>query len=110
MEVELPRLTRPKSRLAKAIAAGDDVDALIAEPKTTQQERRDAEARLAHLEGVERDLRPDEDQVAQFERQWAEWSKLSTRSPATLRSLACQPKRTAVSSAVVRTPRIGATC
>ena len=38
------------------------MDALVAELKATQQERREAEARLADPEGYERDLR-DQEQV-----------------------------------------------
>jgi hypothetical protein len=39
------------------------MDALVTELKATQQERKAAEARVAELEGHERDLRDQEDQV-----------------------------------------------
>jgi len=55
--VEIPKLAIVEARLAKAIARTDDADALVAELKATQQERRDAEARVNYLEGVELDVR-----------------------------------------------------
>jgi hypothetical protein len=51
--LQIPTLTAAEARLAKAIAVSDDMDALVAELKATQQERRQAEARVAELEGYE---------------------------------------------------------
>ena len=61
--VEIPKLAAAEAKLAKAIAVSDDMDALVTELKATQQERKAAEARVAELEGYERDLRDQEDQV-----------------------------------------------
>ena len=47
----IPKLAAAEAKLAKAIAVSDDMDALVAELKATQQERRQAEARVADLEG-----------------------------------------------------------
>jgi site-specific DNA recombinase len=47
----IPKLATAEAKLAKAIAVSDDMDALVAELKATQQERRQAEARVADLEG-----------------------------------------------------------
>jgi hypothetical protein len=50
------------------------MDALVAELKATQQERRQAEARVADLEGYERDLRDQREQVERLRRVWAGWA------------------------------------
>jgi hypothetical protein len=50
------------------------MDALVAELKATQQERRQAEARVADLEGYERDLRDQRQQVERLRRVWAGWA------------------------------------
>jgi septal ring factor EnvC (AmiA/AmiB activator) len=60
---QIPKLAAAEAKLAKVIAVTDDVDALVAELKATQQERRQAEARVADLEGYERDLRDQQEQV-----------------------------------------------
>jgi hypothetical protein len=50
------------------------MDALVAELKATQQERRQAEARVADLEGYERDLRDQQGQVERLRRVWGGWA------------------------------------
>jgi hypothetical protein len=51
----------------------DDVDALVAELKATQQERGQAEARVAELEGYDRDLRDKQEQVERLRRVGGGW-------------------------------------
>jgi Recombinase zinc beta ribbon domain len=70
----IPKLAAAEARLAKVIAVTDDVDALVAELKATQQERRQAEARVADLEGYERDLRDQQEQVERLRRAWGGWA------------------------------------
>jgi hypothetical protein len=50
---KIPRIAAAETRLAKAIAISDGVEAIVAEIKDLQQERKVAEARVAELEGVE---------------------------------------------------------
>ena len=50
------------------------MDALVAELKATQQERRQAEARVADLEGYERDLRDQQEQVERLRQVWGGWA------------------------------------
>jgi hypothetical protein len=71
---QIPKLAAAEARLARAIAASDDMDALVAEPKASQQERRQAESRLADLEGYERDLRDQQEQVERLRRIWGGWA------------------------------------
>jgi len=70
----IPKLAAAEAKLAKAIAVSDDMDALVAELKTTQQERRQAEARVAELEGYERDLRDQQEQVERLRQVWGGWA------------------------------------
>lgn len=70
----IPKLAAAEAKLAKAIAVSDDMDALVAELKATQQERRQAEARVADLEGYERDLRDQQEQVERLRRVWGGWA------------------------------------
>jgi site-specific DNA recombinase len=70
----IPKLAAAEARLAKVIAVTDDVDALVAELKAIQQERRQAEARVADLEGYERDLRDHQEQVERLRRVWGGWA------------------------------------
>jgi hypothetical protein len=56
------------------IAVTDDVDALVAELKAAQAERRHAEARVAELEGYERDLRDQQEQVERLRQVWGGWA------------------------------------
>jgi DNA invertase Pin-like site-specific DNA recombinase len=72
--LQIPKLTAAEAKLAKVIAVTDDVDALVAELKATQQERRQAEARVADLEGYERDLRDQQEQVERLRRVWGGWA------------------------------------
>jgi DNA invertase Pin-like site-specific DNA recombinase len=71
---QIPKLAAAEAKLAKVIAVTDDVDALVAELKATQQERRQAEARVADLEGYERDLRDQQEQVERLRRVWGGWA------------------------------------
>lgn len=71
---QIPKLAAAEAKLAKAIAVSEDMDALVAELKATQQERRQAEARVADLEGYERDLRDQQDQVERLRRVWGGWA------------------------------------
>ena len=70
----IPKLAAAEAKLAKAIAVSEDMDALVAELKATQQERRQAEARVADLEGYERDLREQQEQVERLRRVWSGWA------------------------------------
>jgi site-specific DNA recombinase len=70
----IPKLAAAEAKLAKAIAVSDDMDALVAELKATQQERRQAEARVSDLEGYERDLRDQQEQVERLRRVWGGWA------------------------------------
>ncbi|HSE92642.1 MAG TPA: recombinase zinc beta ribbon domain-containing protein, partial [Methylomirabilota bacterium] len=72
--LQIPKLAAAEAKLAKAIAVSDDMDALVAELKATQQERRQAEARVADLEGYERDLRDQQEQVERLRRVWGGWA------------------------------------
>src|SRR5262249_13994795 len=71
--LQIPKLAAAEAKLAKVIAVTDDVDALVAELKATQQERRQAEARVSDLEGYERDLRDQQEQVERLRRVWGGW-------------------------------------
>jgi hypothetical protein len=71
---QIPKLAAAEAKLAKAIAVSEDMDALVAELKATQQERRQAEARVADLEGYERDLRDQQEQVERLRRVWGGWA------------------------------------
>lgn len=70
----IPKLAAAEAKLAKAIAVSEDMDALVAELKATQQEGRQAEARVADLEGYERDLRDQQEQVERLRRVWGGWA------------------------------------
>jgi hypothetical protein len=72
--VQIPKLATAEAKLAKVIAVTDDVDALVAELKATQAERRYAEARVAELEGYERDLRDQQEQVERLRQVWGGWA------------------------------------
>jgi site-specific DNA recombinase len=99
--VEIPKLAAAEVRLAKAIARTDEADALVAELKATQQERRDAEARVAYLEGVEMDVKADRDRVEQLREQWGTWSQYLDDDPL----LARQVLRKVLVSPIKVTPR-----
>jgi hypothetical protein len=58
------------------VAVTDDVDALVAQLKLTQADRKAAEARVAELEGIELDIRESRDQVERLKATWGEWSTL----------------------------------
>jgi hypothetical protein len=79
--IEIPKLAAAEARLAKAIARTDEADALVAELKATQQERRAAEATVAYLEGVEMDVKADQDRVEQLREQWGTWSQFLDDDP-----------------------------
>src|SRR5262249_28344425 len=72
--LKIPKLAAAEARLAKAIAVSDDMDALVAELKATQQERRQAEARGTDLEGYERELRDQQEQVERLRHVWGGWA------------------------------------
>ena len=99
--VEIPKLAAAEVRLAKAIARTDEADALVAELKTVQQERRDAEARVTYLEGVEMDVQADRDRVEQLREQWGTWSQYLDDDPL----LARQVLRKVLASPIKVTPR-----
>ncbi|PYN39452.1 MAG: hypothetical protein DME00_36750 [Candidatus Rokuibacteriota bacterium] len=99
--VEIPKLAAAEARLAKAIARTDEAVALVAELKATQQERRDAEARVAYLEGVEMDVQADRDRVEQLREQWGSWSQYLDDDPL----LARQVLRNVLASPIKVTPR-----
>ena len=99
--VEIPKLAAAEARLAKAIARTDEAYALVAELKATQQERRDAEARVAYLEGVEMDVQADRDRVEQLREQWGTWSQFLDDDPL----LARQVLRKVLVSPIKVTPR-----
>jgi hypothetical protein len=70
----IPKLAAAEAKLAKAIAVSDDMDALLAELKAAQQDRKAAEARVNELEGYEMDLREQQAQVARLRETWAGWA------------------------------------
>src|SRR5437660_4177772 len=61
---EIPKLAAAETKLAKLVAVTDDVEALVAQLKALQTERKAAEARVGELEGIELNLRADQAQVA----------------------------------------------
>ncbi len=73
---EIPKLAAAETKLAKLVAVTDDVEALVAQLKALQAERKAAEARVGELEGIELDLRADQAQVAALQATRGEWSKL----------------------------------
>ena len=73
----------------------------MAELKSVQQERRDAEARVTHLEGVEMDVQADRDRVEQLREQWGTWSQFLDDDPL----LARQVLRKVLVSPIKVTPR-----
>jgi hypothetical protein len=99
--IEIPKLAAAEARLAKAIARTDEADALVAELKATQQERRAAEATVAYLEGVEMDVKADQDRVEQLREQWGTWSQFLDDDPL----LARQVLRKVLASPIKVTPR-----
>ena len=52
-----------ETKLGKLVAVSGDVDALVAQLKLTQAERKTAEARVSELEGIELDIRASRDRV-----------------------------------------------
>jgi len=66
------------------VAVSDDIEALVAQLKALQAERKAAEARVGELEGIELDLRADQAQVAALQSTWGEWSKLLGAAEANL--------------------------
>jgi hypothetical protein len=52
------------------------VDALVAQLKLTQAERKAAGTRVAELEGIDLDIRASRDHVEKLKETWQEWSKL----------------------------------
>jgi len=101
----IPKLAAAEAKLAKAIAVSDDMDALVAELKTTQQERRQAEARVADLEGYERDLRDQQEQVERLRRVWGGWAAALDADEPTARQIL---KKILVGRIYVRPVRPGA--
>lgn len=80
----IPVLESEAARLADAVAAGSGtLDVLLAGIKARQAEREAAQARIAELEGVERDLRADQDAVERLRETWRSWSGALTADPAT---------------------------
>jgi hypothetical protein len=74
---EIPRLAAVEARLVRRIAMAED-DALVAaikdERNATKAQREAAERRVAELEGVERDLRAEQSEVAALVETWKSWS------------------------------------
>jgi hypothetical protein len=68
--VEIPKLAAAEAKLAKLVAVTDDVDALVAQLKLTQADRKAAEARVGELEGIELDIRASRDQVEKLKATW----------------------------------------
>lgn len=80
----IPVLEAEATRLADAVAVGaGTLDTLLAGIKARQAEREQAVARIAELEGIERDLRADADSVARLRETWKTWSSALTTDPAT---------------------------
>jgi DNA invertase Pin-like site-specific DNA recombinase len=102
---QIPKLAAAETKLAKVIAVTDDMDALVAELKATQQERRQAEARLADLEGYERDLRDQQEQVERLRRVWGGWAAALDADVPTARQIL---KKILVGRIYVRPVRPGA--
>jgi chromosome segregation ATPase len=94
--VQIPKLASAEAKLAKAIAVSDDMEALVAELKATQQERRQAEARVSDLEGYERDLRDQQEQVERLRQVWGGWAAALDADVPTARQILkkiCWPNR-----------------
>jgi hypothetical protein len=71
---QIPKLAAEEANLARAIAAGVSLDAVLAELKAKQAAREAAEERVTELEGVERDVRANQGQVEQLRETWKDWS------------------------------------
>jgi hypothetical protein len=81
----LPVLATQEERLADAVANGDGaVSALVAALKARQQERQDLEARLAELDGWERDAQADHERVEQLRARWGSWQGALDQDPVLL--------------------------
>ena len=78
----LPVIATEEQRIADAIAGGADIPALVAKLKSLQTEREIAEARVLELEGVERNLRADQDAVERLRETWKTWSGALSADPA----------------------------
>lgn len=102
---QIPKLAAAEAKLAKVIALTDDVDALVAELKAMQQERPQAEARVADLEGYERDLTGQREQVQRLRRVWAGWAAALEADVPTARQIL---KKILVGRIYVRPVRPGA--
>ena len=75
---DLPKLAATEQRLVKRIGTVED-DALVAalkdEWKAAKGAREAAERRVAEIEGIERDLAADQDEVEALLATWGTWSK-----------------------------------
>jgi len=84
----LPVLATQEERLADAVVNGDGaVSALVAALKARQQERQDLEARLAELDGWERDAQADHERVEQLRARWGSWQGALDHDPVLARQL-----------------------
>src|SRR5262249_39828651 len=78
----IPVLEAEATRLADAIAAGNGtMDVLLNAIKARQTEREQAEARVAELEGIERDLQADVETIERLKATWGDWSGALVADP-----------------------------
>lgn len=86
----LPKLAADEQRIVKRIATVED-DSLVAALKeqwsAAKAERERAEARLAEIEGEERDLREQAEAVETFRQRWQDWRGALTSEPVLARQL-----------------------
>ena len=83
----IPKLAAAEAKLAKAIAISDTVEAIVAELKALQQERKEAEARVAELEGWELDARADAETIERLRETWGSWSGALEADPVLARQV-----------------------
>lgn len=86
----LPKLAADEQRIVRRIATVED-DSLVAALKEQWQsfraERERAEARLAEIEGEERDLREQTEAIETFRQRWNDWRGALTAEPVLARQL-----------------------
>ena len=86
----LPKLAADEQRIVRRIATVED-DSLVAALKEQWQgfkaERERAEARLAEIEGEERDLREQAEAIETFRQRWNDWRGALTAEPVLARQL-----------------------
>lgn len=77
----IPVLTEECDRLAAVAAGNGTLDVLLNAIKARQAEREQAEARIIELEGVERDLREQEEAVEKLRATWSSWTGVLEADP-----------------------------